>query len=185
MYINVDKDQYECTRGNKTVLPLKKQGPNSNGYIMKTYRSSELDCRDCPMRKICIGEKTKFKKIDTSIHKPLYDAMHNKLKAPYSKRLLRKRSSTVEPVLGTLLNFLNLKRVITRGIKQANKHVMMAALTYNLKKFLKFISKKASTKVQAMVGDHHDLLKRHFLNSFQYFVQEQNLISVFNGEKIG
>ena len=46
------------------------------------------------------------------------------------------RGSTVEPVLGTMLNFLNPKRVNTRGIKQANKHVMMAALTYNLKKLL-------------------------------------------------
>ena len=35
------------------------------------------------------------------------------------------RFCTVEPVLGTLLIFLNLKRVNTRGIKQANKHVMM------------------------------------------------------------
>lgn len=46
---------------------------------------------------------------------------------------MKKRGSTVEPVLGTMLNFLNLKRVNTRGIQQANKHVMMAALTYNLK----------------------------------------------------
>ncbi|CAH0335203.1 hypothetical protein FVB9288_00836 [Flavobacterium sp. CECT 9288] len=37
-------------------------------------------------------------------------------------------------------------RVNTRGIKQANKHVLMAALTYTLKKYLKFITKKAKTK---------------------------------------
>ena len=34
-----------------------------------------------------------------------------------------------------------MKRVNTRGIKNVNKHVLMAALTYNLKKYLKFISK--------------------------------------------
>jgi len=55
-------------------------------------------------------------------------------------------SKTVEPVIGTLVNFTNMKRVNTRGIKQANKHVLMAALTYNLKKYLKFITKKAKTK---------------------------------------
>jgi hypothetical protein len=33
---------------------------------------------------------------------------------------------------------------------QANKHVLMAALTYNLKKYLKFISKKANAQVLAM-----------------------------------
>ncbi|MDX6182561.1 IS1182 family transposase, partial [Flavobacterium sp. Fl-77] len=42
--------------------------------------------------------------------------------------------------------FTNMKRVNTRGIKQANKHVLMAALTYNLKKYLKFITKKTKTK---------------------------------------
>ncbi|MDP2058403.1 MAG: transposase [Flavobacteriaceae bacterium] len=50
--------------------------------------------------------------------------------------------TSVEPVLGTIINFTNMKRVNTRGIQQANKHVMMAAMTYNLKKYLKFISKK-------------------------------------------
>jgi hypothetical protein len=45
----------------------------------------------------------------------------------------RIRSKTVEPVLGTLINFMNMKRVNTRGICQANKHVIMAALAYNLK----------------------------------------------------
>ncbi|MFM9945474.1 MAG: hypothetical protein ACKVQB_09610 [Bacteroidia bacterium] len=29
--------------------------------------------------------------------------------------------------------------VNTRGIKQANKYIMMATLTYNLKKYIKFI----------------------------------------------
>jgi hypothetical protein len=62
----------------------------------------------------------------------------------------RLRSSTVEPVLGTLINFLNMKRVNTRGIDLANKHVMMAALTYNLKKYMKFISKKAIAKAIAL-----------------------------------
>ncbi|MEM0577542.1 transposase [Flavobacterium sp. N6] len=40
-----------------------------------------------------------------------------------------------------------MKRVNTRGIKQANKHVLMAALTYNLKKYLKFITKKTKAGV--------------------------------------
>jgi len=32
-----------------------------------------------------------------------------------------------------------MRRVYTRGIKQANKHVVMASLCYNIKKYLKFI----------------------------------------------
>ena len=47
-----------------------------------------------------------------------------------------------EPVLGTLINFLNMKRVNTRGIDLATKHILFAALAYNLKKYLKFNNKK-------------------------------------------
>ena len=59
----------------------------------------------------------------------------------------RLRSSTVEPVLGTLLNFMGMKKIYARGIKQANKHVLMASLCYNLKKMLKFNSKKPQIQV--------------------------------------
>lgn len=34
-----------------------------------------------------------------------------------------------------------MRRVNTRGMTNANKHVLMAALTCNLKKYLKFITK--------------------------------------------
>jgi len=43
-----------------------------------------------------------------------------------------------------------MKRVNTRGIDLANKHVLMAALTYNLKKYLKCVTRKAISKAIAM-----------------------------------
>ncbi|MFZ4680732.1 MAG: transposase [Flavobacterium sp.] len=67
-----------------------------------------------------------------------------------AKRIMKKRGSTVEPVLGAMLNFLNLKRVNTRGIRAANKHVMMSALVYNLKKLLKFKSKNVKEAIQIL-----------------------------------
>ena len=48
------------------------------------------------------------------------------------------RSATVEPVLATLLCFGGMRRVYTKGINLANKHVLMAATAYNLKKILNF-----------------------------------------------
>nr|WP_317129310.1 transposase [Flavobacterium restrictum] len=92
--------------------------------------------------------------MDHSIHKEHYDRMHQKLTQNpyYAKKMVRVRSKTVEPVIGTLVNFTNMKRVNTRGIKQANKHVLMAALTYNLKKYFKFITRKVKTKA-GVVGE--------------------------------
>ena len=110
-------------------------------YSKLTYRSSESDCKNCPFREQCCGKSTKYKKIDNSIHKEHYDRMHKKLTQNpyYAKKMSRVRSKTVEPVIGTLVNFTNMKRVNTRGIKNANKHVLMASLTYNLKKYLRFV----------------------------------------------
>ncbi len=136
---NKELDQYECQRGNKAILTFKGIRTDSKGYDKKTYRSSETDCKNCPLRLSCAGEKTKFKKIDDTVDKPYYDRMHKRMQTDYAKTMVRIRSKTVEPVLGTLLNFMGMRRVNTRGIKQANKHVLMASLCYNMKKYLKFI----------------------------------------------
>ena len=148
------ENRYECVKrgGNGAFLLFKGERTDSKGYSKNIYRSSESDCKDCPLRAECCGKVTKFKKIDDTIHKPLYDEMHKKLnRVPnYTKFLTRRRSSRVEPVLGTLINYHNMKRVNTRGIKNANKHVLMAALTYNLKKYLKFITKKVHPNARMM-----------------------------------
>jgi hypothetical protein len=60
------------------------------------------------------------------------------------------RQSTVEPVLGTLINFLGLKRVNTRGIEQANKHVLMACIAYNLKKYMNYITRNRHTAIMTI-----------------------------------
>ncbi len=81
----------------------------------------------CLIREQFCGKLTKCKKIDERVDKPYYDRMHQKLTSNkvYATRLSRIRSRTVEPVLGTLINFLNLKRLNSRGMQQANKHVLM------------------------------------------------------------
>src|SRR5258708_1160661 len=116
---------------------------------MKVYRSSSKDCGPCPLRMVCIG-KSNFKKIEDSIDKPFYDRMHARLQSVNRKKIRQTRSSTVEPVLGTLVNYLAMRRVNTRGIKQANKCIIMAAVAYNLKKLLKWQQRKFETTVMAM-----------------------------------
>jgi hypothetical protein len=54
---------------------------------------------------------------------------------------------TVEPVLGILLNFMGMKKIYARGIEQAEKHILMASLCYNLKKMMKFRTKKPQVQV--------------------------------------
>lgn len=151
---NKELHQYECIKegSNKAILLFKGEKTDSKGYTKRTYRSSESDCKQCLLREQCCGKTTKFKKIDDSIHKEHYDRIHQKLtqNSKYAKKMVRVRSKTVEPVIGTLVNFTNMKRVNTRGIKNANKHVLMASLTYNLKKYLRFIVKKPIVLAQVV-----------------------------------
>ena len=141
-------DYYECDRG--TRLPFKRIKDSHEGaYQMRVYRSSSKDCGHCPLRSKCIG-KSDFKKIEDTVDKPYYDRMHQRLQSPYAKRMKKIRSATVEPVLGTLVNYLSMRRVNTRGLKNANKCMLMAAVAYNLKKLLKFTTPKVMADVKRL-----------------------------------
>lgn len=139
-----ENDRYVCSQGK--FLPFKKLITTSLGYKMKVYRSSSKDCRHCALRNVCIG-KSDFKKIDDSIDKPYYDRMHARLQTVRREKIRQLRSSTVEPVLGTLVNYLGMRRVNTRGIKQVSKCILMSAIAYNLKKLLNWQQRKINTAV--------------------------------------
>jgi hypothetical protein len=61
-----------------------------------------------------------------------------------------KRQSTVEPVFGTLTQFMGLRKINTLGIAQANKVMHLSAMAYNLKKYLKFVQKQVKTNAKAL-----------------------------------
>jgi transposase len=155
-----ENDRYTCSRG--VHLPFKNLTTTSLGYQMKVYRSSAKDCGPCPLRSKCIG-KSDFKKIDDSIDKPYYDRMHQRMQTVNKEKVRRLRSATVEPVLGTLVNFLGLRRMNTRGIKAAGKCMLMAATCYNLKKLLRFQATKAGALVMKMMKEAEKLLANFVL----------------------
>ena len=81
-----------------------------------------------PAHFVIVHRKGPEKIVDT-FDKPYYDKMHERLKTPVCQKSEEAcRQSTVEPVLGTLINFLAMKRVNTRGIKLADKCMLMAAI---------------------------------------------------------
>lgn len=132
-----EADYYLCEKGIK--LPFKGVRERKDG-IRKQYWSCKTDCKNCSIKIECTG-KSGFKRLEDTIDKPYYDRMHKRVNTSLGKRMMRLRSSTVEPVLGTLINFRGMKRVNTRGISLAHKHVLLASTAYNLKKYIKHISK--------------------------------------------
>lgn len=155
-------DYYQCTQNKKLVF---KKIKDNNGYPMREYRSSRKDCVDCSLRSSCIG-KSFEKSIRETADKPYYDKMHVRLQTDYAKKMKKLRQSTVEPVLGTLINFLSMRRVNTRGIKQANKCMLMAAIAYNLKKMMKFNINRPMAAVISLTTESIGLT-----NSFIFYLK--------------
>src|SRR5215204_2887368 len=139
-------DRYTCT-AKGVHLPYKKTYQDKKGYYKKQYRSSAKECGHCPLRTSCIGGRADYKKIEDTVDKHLYDQMHQRLQTPYAKRMKKLRQSTVEPVLGTLINFMGIRRIWTRGLTNANKFIIGAATAYNLKKWLNYTEQKRKTAV--------------------------------------
>ena len=173
---NKEGDYYQCSRGVK--LPFKRIKDSHEGaYRMRVYRSSSKDCGTCPLRSVCIG-KSDFKKIEDTVDKPYYDRMYERLQTAKAKRMKKIRSSTVEPVLGTLVNFLAMRRVNTRGLGQANKCMLMAAVAYNLKKLLNYKAPNVNADVKRL----KEKAGKCFLNFafiLQAFIARQKMKNIF------
>ncbi len=158
---DVNNDSYICSKG--VQLTYRKTFFRADGTIKKEYRTSHSNCKECPLMSACLG-KSHQKSIQHSIDKPYYDRMHERMQTRKGKWMRKIRQTTVEPVLGTLINFLGMKRVNARGIAQANKLVLMAAIVYNLKKYMNYSKINRNSMIMAA--------KKTF---------ESHLYSMFNG----
>ncbi len=136
-------DHYLCPQGK--IIPFKKvfyEGVNNNKK--KEYRASKKICTDCPLRSSCL-KKSQEKRITITYYVEEYERNNARVNSPRGSYMKGKRQSTVEPVFGTLTQFLGLRKINTLGIKQANKVMHLSAIAYNLKKYLKFTQKRVKS----------------------------------------
>lgn len=124
------EDYYECRNGK--ALTYSGVSENDNRYTI-----GKKQCLGCPFKDTCIGDK-KYMAVKVTIDKPYYEQMHIRMQSKKASRVMKIRQSTVEPVIGTLVGYLGIKKVYSRGLDQANKCLTMAAVAYNIKKMLKY-----------------------------------------------
>jgi hypothetical protein len=141
------KDHFICPQGER--LTVGRLFIDRSGYPKKTYRLSRTICKTCPIREACLG-KVREKKFDITFFYNFYQRAYQRQtssKGQYHKKL---RQSKVEPVLGTLINFLGLRRLNARGKSAAHKVMLLSAVIYNLKKLLKYTKKKDLAQANAL-----------------------------------
>uniref|UniRef100_UPI003744AD84 transposase n=1 Tax=Leeuwenhoekiella marinoflava TaxID=988 RepID=UPI003744AD84 len=98
-----------------------------------------------------MGKSAQEKKFSVTYYRAEYQRNIAQVESPQGRYMKGKRQSTVEPVFGTLTQFMGLRKVNAIGLKQANKCMQLAAIAYNVKKYLKFIEKRTKSGA-AMLG---------------------------------
>jgi transposase len=127
---HAEGDYFECKNGKELTY----QGTYDD---KKRYRRTRKHCIGCPFKDTCIGDKQEMA-INETIYKPYFERMQVRMQTRKANRIMKKRQSTVEPVIGTLVDYRAIKKVNSRGIDQVNKCLTMAAIAYNIKKLLNF-----------------------------------------------
>ena len=147
---NKEQDHYLCPQGN--IIPFKKVFyEKKNNTKKKEYRASSKICKGCPKRLSCLGKSAQEKKFTITYYREEYERNIARVNSKRGKYMKSKRQSTVEPVFGTLTQFMGLRKINTIGLVQANKVMHLSAIAYNLKKYLKFISRTVKSDAQSLV----------------------------------
>jgi hypothetical protein len=162
-------DYYECRNGQALTL----QGVYDGD---KRYTRTQKQCKGCPFKETCIGNKKEVA-ITETVDKPYYDRMHIRMQTKKASRLMVKRQSTVEPVIGTLVGYHGIKKVLSKGLEQANKCLTMSAIAYNVKKLLKYKPKSIQNNINEMNKRIYKLIET--MQSLQTF----NLFGTNNMDK--
>ncbi|WP_240773382.1 transposase [Pontibacter sp. SGAir0037] len=116
-----------------------------------------MDCKDCPLKTSCCG-KLPEKRIAITSYRDEYERTTSRVHSRWGRRMKRLRQATVEPVLGTLINHMGMRRVNTRGLELAHKGMLLAAAAYNLQKLLHFTPKRSQTAVMALPRPEQEVL---------------------------
>ena len=139
-----EEDRYVCPQG-KTIPFTKVFNDYRTGTKKKEYRAGKKVCLGCPIRRQCLGRSAQEKKFSVTYFRAEYERNIQRVESPQGRYMKGKRQSTVEPVFGTLTQFMGLRKVNTIGLGQANKCMHLSAIAYNLKKYLKFEQKRVKS----------------------------------------
>ena len=163
---DAENDRYKCYQGR--FLPFTHYVKDRNDNINKIYSSKITECVGCPFLQSC-AKSGRRKTIEDDIGRYLFDEMQVMMQSRKGKKMRKIRQSTVEPVLGSLINHAGMRRVNTRGLKQANKCMVMAAIAYNIRKLMKFKKNDVVANAQTLSGCSHQKLKhaRYCMHSFK------------------
>ncbi len=103
------------------------------------YASTPKRCRDCSQKDQCTKGRVRF--VNIHIHEPARQRARELAKTPAFARAQRARRK-VEALFAELKNQIGLRRLRLRRLKFAREQFYLAATVQNLKRLVRFLSKK-------------------------------------------
>jgi len=135
---NEQDNEYRCPEGNALRCDRRKFTIPRSGITKANtviYRSSEFDCRDCPLKPRCCPN-TPMRAIRRSIYERSREwARQIATTAQY--RQSRRDRKKVEMLFAHLKRILRLDRLRLRGLSGARDEFLLAAIAQNLRKMAK------------------------------------------------
>lgn len=110
------KDCYICP--NNQEVRKEKTTKIRNGRKDIVYSTLTLTCKHCPIRKNCIPDKTKYKRLYRWEFEHLAIEHKEKMKTQNAKYMIKKRASTVEHLFGTIKRTLGWDHFLVRGLEK-------------------------------------------------------------------
>ena len=128
-------NEYRCP-GGKSLVPRRRNFTQPRSGITKAdtviYRSSQHDCRHCPMKAQCCPN-TPMRKIARHVNESAREVARQIAKTPAYVRSRRQRKK-VEVLFAHLKRILGLRRLRLRGLCGAHDEFLMAATAQNLRR---------------------------------------------------
>lgn len=158
-----EADQFTCSMGKP--LRFKAIEFNADGKPMKAYWASRKDCSNCVLKGTC-SPNAGPRRIVRTAYDPEYQRAYARQQSRRGKRMKQLRQSTVEPVFGSLIQYYGLNKINVLGKEGAHKNMLMAAIAFNIKKYLKTIERKVPTNAAKEVNCHSNINNVLFLRPF-------------------
>ena len=142
---DAQKDLYMCKSGRELTY-----AGFDKDKQMEVYRAKKEDCDNCPLRSRCCGGESS-RRIKHTIYKDEVEEFMEFSKTGNFKYAMRKRKSTVERAFAEAKDNHTLRRLNVRGISGAQKVFTMIAIVQNLKKLIRYGTKKLKEKEKQLL----------------------------------
>ena len=140
-------DYYVCPNGD-ILVPISRQKTKT------LYQAKQ--CQSCLLSSYCLSKKGKFKEIHRDYREELAEKMNHRMQSSESKKRMKARSTSVEPVFGNLKENLKFRRFHLSGLQAVKGEFNLMCIAHNLNVLFR-LTKAKKRFAAAIYSKQHEL----------------------------